>query len=294
MTRDESLGYLLGSLGVLAFSLTLPATRIAVAVMHPAIVGLGRALIAALAAAIILAILRPPLPRGREWASLAVVSAGVVFGFPFLSAWAMQHVPSMHGAVVLALLPLGSTLFGALRNGERPSAGFWLVSILGSALVILFAVLAGAGGLHWADLALVGAVLAASLGYAEGTRVARRLGGWAVISWALVIAVPVLAIPVALTADQVPWQELTLEVWIAFFYVALISQYLGFFAWYRGMTLGGVAKVGQLQLLQIFLTLGFSWLLLGERLDLLTLVFALAVFVCVAWGRRMPVYRLSG
>ncbi|GAB5470755.1 MAG: DMT family transporter [Rhodospirillales bacterium] len=291
MQRDETLGYLLGFLAVLAFSLTLPATRIAVAVMPPAIVGLGRALLAAVAASLLLAILRPARPRGREWLSIAVVSAGVVLGFPFLSAWAMQHLPSMHGAVVLALLPLGSTVFGALRAGERPSRGFWLISALGSALVLAFAFQTGVGGLQLADLALLGAVLAASLGYAEGARVARRLGGWTVISWALILSIPVLLVPVALTADQVPWADLDLEVWVAFLYVALISQYLAFFAWYRGMTLGGVAKIGQLQLLQTFLTLGFSWLLLGEQLDLTTALYALAVLVCVAWGRRMPVRR---
>ncbi len=292
MLRDESLGYLLGFLGVLAFSLTLPATRIAVAVMHPAVVGLGRAILAAAVAGVILLLVRPALPRGREWLSLAVVAGGVVFGFPFLSAWAMQHLPSAHGAIVLALLPLATALFGALRAGERPSLGFWLVSLLGSGLVIAFAVQSGATGLHLADLALIGAVLAAGLGYAEGARLARRLGGWQVISWALVLSLPFLLPPVLLTMDEVPWESLSSEVWISFLYVALISQYFAFFAWYKGLALGGVAKVGQLQLLQTFFTLGFSWLLLSEPIDLPTKLFAVAVFLCVAWSKRMPVVRL--
>ncbi len=291
MDRNESLGYLFGLLGVLAFSLTLPATRIAVAMMHPAVVGLGRAILAALVAGLILLLVRPTLPRGREWLSLAVVAGGVVFGFPFLSAWAMQHLPSAHGAIVLALLPVATAVFGALRAGERPSMGFWLVSLLGSALVIAFAVQSGATGLHLADLALIGAVLAAALGYAEGARLARRLGGWQVISWALVLSLPFLLPPVLLTMGEVPWESLTGEVWISFLYVALISQYLAFFAWYTGMSLGGVAKIGQLQLLQTFFTLGFSWLLLGEPIDLATKLFAVAVFLCVAWSRRMPVSR---
>ncbi|MBC6405133.1 MAG: DMT family transporter [Rhodospirillales bacterium] len=291
MEKNESLGYFLGFVGVLAFSLTLPATRVAVTVMPPAMVGLGRALVAAAAAALFLAVLRPRRPRGRQWASLAVVAAGVVFGFPFLSAWAMQQLPSSHGAIVLALLPLATALFGALRGGERPSMAFWLVSILGSLVVIAFALSRGAGSLQLADLALVAAVLSASLGYAEGARLTQSLGGWQVISWALVLSCPLLLPPVLLTFDQVPWSQLDWRIWLSFLYVALVSQYLAFFAWYLGMALGGVAKVGQLQLLQTFLTLGFSWLLLGEVIDLETLLFALAVFICVAWSKQLKVTR---
>ncbi len=287
----ETLGYLLGSLGVIGFSITLPATRIAVEVMPPVMIGLGRALIASAAAGLLLLLLRPKRPRGRQWLQLALVSAGVIFGFPVLSAWAMQHLPSSHGAIVLALLPIATALFAALRANERPSRAFWLVSLLGSALVIAFAVTKGAGSLHIADLALVAAVMAAAYGYAEGARLTRDLGGWQVISWAMVISAPVLAVPVALTFDQVPWTSLSTEVWVAFLYLALISQYLAFFAWYAGLAMGGVAKVGQLQLLQTFLTLGFAWILLGEVIDATTLVFAVAVFLCVAWSKRLPVTR---
>ncbi len=291
LMQRETLGYVLGFLGVLGFSVTLPATRIAVEAMPPVMIGLGRAVVAAAAAGLVLAVLRPKRPRGRQWGSLAIVAAGVIFGFPFLSAWAMQHLPSNHGAIVLALLPLASVLFAALRANEVPSRAFWLVSLLGSGLVIAFTIVQGAGSLQLADLALIAAVLAAGLGYAEGGRLSRDLGGWQVISWALVIAAPVLAVPVAISFDQVPWASLSSEVWISFLYLALVSQYMAFFAWYAGMALGGVAKVGQLQLLQTFLTIGFGWLLLGEVLDLSTLLFALAVFGCVAWSKRMPVTR---
>jgi len=291
MERGETFGYLLGFLAVLAFSLTLPATRVAVSALPPEVVGLGRAVCAGLVAAVVLALTRAARPRGREWLGLAVVAGGVVFGFPFLSAWAMQYLPASHGAVVLALLPLATALFGALRAGERPSVGFWLVSALGSALVVAFALQQGVEGLHPADLALLAAVLAASQGYAEGAVLARRLGGWQVISWALVLSLPLLLLPVALTLDEIAWQSLDARVGLAFVYVALFPQYLAFFAWYRGMALAGVAKVGQLQLLQAFLTLGFSWLLLGERIGWTTLGFAGAVLLCVLWARRMPVHR---
>ncbi len=291
MERNETLGYCLGFVGVLAFSLTLPATRVAVALMPPAMIGLGRALLAAAVAGLLLLVLRPRRPRGRQWVSLGIVAAGVIFGFPFLSAWAMGHLPSSHGAIVLALLPLATALFAALRANERPSRAFWMVALLGSGLVVVFAFERGAGSLHPADLALIAAVLCAGLGYAEGARLTPALGGWQVISWALVIAAPVLAVPVALSFDEVAWGALPLEVWASFLYLALVSQYLAFFAWYAGLSLGGVAKVGQLQLLQTFLTLGFAWLLLAEPIDLATLLFAVGVFLCVAWSKRLPVTR---
>ncbi len=291
METKESLGYLLGMIAVVAFSLTLPATRLAVQSIPPTMIGPGRALIAAAAAALLLLVVRPRRPRGREWGSLALVAGGVIFGFPFLTAWAMQYLPSTHGAIVLALLPLSTTLFAALRAHERPSWGFWMVSVLGSGLVLVYALLDGAGSLQPADLVLVVAVLCVSLGYSEGARLMRSMSGWQVISWALLLSVPLLIPPVVLTWDQVDWQGLTGEVWIAFLYLALVSQYLAFFAWYSGMAMVGVSKIGQLQLLQIFFTLAFAWLWLGESIDLMTQIFAVAVFLCVAWSKRLPVSR---
>jgi drug/metabolite transporter (DMT)-like permease len=196
----------------------------------------------------------------------------------------MRHVPASHGAVVVGLLPLATAAAGAWLAHERPSRRFWLCAIAGSAVVVAFAAWKGAGALHVADALLVGAVLAAAVGYAEGARLTRELGGWQVISWALVLSAPVLAWPA--------WRSLgdtsgvPPEAWIAFAYVAVVSMYLGFFAWYRALALGGIAAVGQMQLLQPFLTIAFSALLLGETIDAATFVAAALVIASIALGRR--------
>lgn len=288
--RAEAAGLWYGLLGVLSFSLTFPATRAAVAYLDPSVVGLGRALVAALLAALLLAATRQRWPSRAELRHLAIVVAGVIFGFPFLSAWALRQVPSAHGAIVIGLLPLATALVATLLGGERPSWQFWLAGLVGSAAVLGFAVSSGAGGLHAADLALLGAVVAGAFGYAEGARLARTLGSWQVICWALVFAAPLLSIPVGLAI----WQHglaAPPSAWVGFGYVAVVSQFLGFFAWYRGLALGGVARVSQLQLLQPFLTLIASALLLHEQITAGTIAVALLVVAAVAAGRRAPVLR---
>ncbi len=286
----ETKGLLLGFVGVAVFSLTLPATRLAMVDSDPVVFGLGRSLLAgAVAGAILLATRQRP-PRGRQWGSLALVAAGVVFGFPLLSAWGMQRVPAAHGGVVLGILPLATTLAGAVILRERPSLAFWLVSLVGGGAVVSFSLLRGGGSLDIGHLALLASVACAAVGYAEGARLSRSLGGWQVICWALVISFPVLLLPVvpAALAHGLPgWPQ----SWAAFVYVALLSQLFGFFAWYRGLALGGVARVSQVQLLQTFLTIGASALLLGEAIDAMTLGFAVFVVATVALGRRMPVKR---
>jgi drug/metabolite transporter (DMT)-like permease len=284
----ETLGLGFGFLGVLSFSLTLPATRVAVVDLDPTVVGLGRAVVAALLALIALWATHQPLPPQRHWGSLAVIAAGVILGFPLLSAWAMRQLPAAHGAVVIGLIPLATAIVAAIRVGERPSLKFWLAGIAGSLTIVLFTIADGAGQIHRADVALIGAVVAAAIGYAEGGRLARILGGWQVICWALVLSAPILAVPTAI----VVWQQgltATLIAWLGFAYVSIVSQFLGFFAWYHGMSLAGVAKVGQLQLLQPFLTLLFSALLLGEKITLLMLAAACVVIACVAIGRKAAV-----
>ena len=207
------------------------------------------------------------------------------FGFPLFSAYAMRHVPASHGAVVIGLLPLATAVAGALLAHERPSPRFWACALAGSAVVAGFALWEGGGALQLADLLLVGAVISAAIGYAEGGRLSRTLGGWQVISWALVLAAPFAAIPTWLSLDArmaaAPW-----TAWAAFAYVAAVSMYLGFFAWYKGLALGGIAAVGQVQLLQPFFTLFASALLLGERLDAATFVAAALVVATIAVGRR--------
>ena len=287
----ETTGLLLGFLGVLIFSATLPATRVAVQTMDPFFVGIGRSVLAAHLAAIALIVTRQPFPRGAQWKWLAIAAGGVIFGFPALTSWAMRSVPSAHGAVVVGLMPLATVIASTMINHERPSPAFWIASVIGSALVVVFALTMGAGSLHVADFALLGAVVLGGIGYAAGARATRELGGWQTISWSLVISVPVL-LPITGAAAMrtdfsvVPWTS-----WLCFVYVALFSQYLGFFAWYRGLDVGGVARVSQVQLLQLFLTLGFSALIAGETISLTMMGFAVAVVVVVALGRRAPVAR---
>jgi drug/metabolite transporter (DMT)-like permease len=284
----EGKGLALGFVGVAVFSLTLPVTRLAMADSDPVVFGLGRSLLAAVVAAAILLATRQRWPRGSEWRALAVVAAGVIFGFPLLSAWGMQRVPAAHGGVVLGILPLATAMAGAVLLRERPSPGFWLLSLVGGGAVVVFSLLRGGGTLTFGHLALLGSVACAAVGYAEGARLSRSLGGWQVICWALVLAFPFVLLPVvpAVLAHGLPGSP---QSWAAFVYVALLSQLFGFFAWYRGLALGGVARVSQVQLLQAFLTIGASAVLLGEAIDALTLGFAAFVVVVVALGRRMPV-----
>jgi drug/metabolite transporter (DMT)-like permease len=289
-STPESRGLAWGLLGVALFSLTLPATRAAVAHLDPFFVALGRALLAALCAATVLAVARARWPRPPEWRLLAGSAAGVVFGFPLFTTWAMRHAPASHGAVVLAVLPLATAAAGALVAGERPGRAFWLVGIAGSAAVVAFALREGGGEVGAADWALLAAVASAAIGYALGARASATLGGWQAISWSLVLCLPVLVVAVPFRLPASPG-SVPPAAWAGFLYVALVSQYVGFFAWYRGLALGGIARVGQLQLLQPFLTIAASALLLGETLQADVVAFAAIVVALVALGRRMPVRR---
>jgi len=283
--RDRRVGLAWGLVGVAAFSVTLPATRAAVAHLDPVFVGLGRAVVAAVLAAIGLAAARSPRPTWTQLQDLAIVALGVVVGFPLLSAYAMRQVPASHGAVLTGLLPLATAGAAAWLAHERPGARFWVWAAFGSVVVAAYALWRGGGAPHVADLLLVGAVAAAAVGYAKGATLSRTLGGWQVISWALVLSAPFLLVPTWLAADarvaSAPW-----TAWAGFAYVAVVSMYLGFFAWYRGLAQGGIAAVGQVQLLQPFLTIVASALLLGEALDPLTFVAAALVIASIALGRR--------
>ena len=281
-------GLLSGAAGVLIFSLTFPATRAAVPALGGTFVGLGRALVAALLALGWLLATRAPRPPRSAWPALAVVSAGVVAGFPLLSALALRHVPSSHGAVLSGALPLATAAFAVVRAGERPGPRFWAAALGGFAAVIAFALVEGGGRLVAADLLLLAAVASAGLGYAEGGRLARTMGGGAVVAWALLLAAPFLAVPVALAARDLP-ADAPATAWAGFAYVSVFSMFVGFFAWYRGLALGGVARVGQLQLAQPVLTLLWSALLLGEPLRPSFLAFAAVVAGCVLAGIRARV-----
>lgn len=286
----ETVGLIYGFLGVLCFSLTLPATRAAVADLDPVVVGLGRSMVAAMLAAILLKITHQKRPSRQQIKSLIVVALGVVIGFPILSAWAMINLPASHGAIVLGIGPLVTAIAGTLRTGDRPSMGFWLASILGSATVVSFAVYSGAGHLELGDLALLGAMIAASFGYAEGALLAQVMGGWQVISWGLLVAAPMMLLPVIFAV----WQHglvASPTAWLGFGYIAVFSQFLAFFAWYKGLAIGGVARVGQVQLLQPFLTIAASSLLLKEAISPLVIGTAIVVFIIVILGKKAAVKR---
>lgn len=277
-----------GFLGVTAFGLTLPATRFVVPYLDPVFIGLGRAVVAAMVAAVLLLLARGALPTKRQFTRLGIVALGVVVGFPVLSAWAMQTVPAAHGGVVLGLLPLATAVAGVLISKEHPSFGFWLSGVVGSVLVVSYAWLQGVGGFQLGDLALLGATVAAAIGYAVGGQLARELGGWQVICWALVVSFPFILIPALMQAPEAGW-ALPVNVWLSFMYLALVSQLAGFFFWNKGLALGGVARVSQTQLLQPFITIIASVMLIHETLDATTIIFALLVVGTVAINRKMPI-----
>ena len=283
---ERRAGLLWGFVGVASFSLTLPATRVAVAWLDPVFVGLGRAVIAALLAALVLIASRTRWPGRALLPRLGLVAGGVVIGFPLFSAWALRYVPAAHGAVVIGLLPLATAIAGALIAHERPSRLFWLCAIFGGAVVVGFALWQGGGAPHPADLLLVLAVASAAIGYAEGGRLSRTMPGWQVICWALVLAAPLVAVPTVLAIDDRLLRAPPVA-WIGFAYVSAISMFLGFFAWYRGLALGGIAIVGQVQLIQPFLTIFASAWLLGERIDVATYIAAALVLGSIAVGRRV-------
>ena len=293
MNAAERRGLWLGLLGVAIFALTLPMTRLAVGtaqapLMSGAFVALGRAAVAAALSALFLLATRAPLPRREDWWPLALTAGGVVFGFPLLTSVAMRYVEAVHASVIIGALPLATALVGALLHRQRPSAGFWVCAVVGSALVVAFALLRSGQdlSLHFADLLLLAAVACAAVGYGYGARLSQRMRAEHVICWALVLAWPV-TLPLAWWTR--PETTLPASTWFAFGYVALFSMWIGFFAWYRGLALGGTVRVSQVQLVQPFLSMLFAVPLLGERLDLLTLGFALSVLATVFLGRRMPV-----
>ena len=294
MRRDESKGLWLGALGVTIFALTLPMTRLAVGTpeapqMSGVFIALGRAAVAAVLSAIFLAVTRAPAPRREDWLPLAITSAGVVFGFPLLTSVAMRHVEAVHASVIVGVLPLATAAVGAWLHRQRPSAGFWWCAALGSALVVAFAMLrSGRGGLgiQPADALLLAAMACAAVGYGWGARLSQRMRAEHVICWALVIALPLTAPAAFFTRPQASLQA---AAWWGFAYVAVFSMWLGFFAWYRGLALGGTVRVSQIQLIQPFLGMLFAIPLLGESLDALTLGFALAVIAVVFIGKKMPV-----
>ena len=278
-------GWLNGLIGVLIFSGSLPATRVAVLEFDPLFLTVARASLAGLLALALLLAAGAPRPSRSQLLPLAVVAIGVVVGFPLLTALALQTVTSAHSIVFLGLLPLATAAFGVLRGGERPRPAFWGFSVLGSLLVVGFAVAQGLTASPRGDLLMLLAIVVCGLGYAEGARLSRSLGGWQVICWALVLALPVM---LALALYRLPagLAGITLPAWLSLGYVSLFSMLIGFVFWYRGLAQGGIAAVGQLQLLQPFFGLALAAGLLGEAVSPTMLGVTVAVILCVAGARR--------
>lgn len=282
-TRTQ--GWINGFIGVVIFSGSLPATRLAVMEFDPVFLTLLRATIAAVLGLLLLRLFKEKRPARHQWVPLAVVSLGVVIGFPLLTALALQYVTSAHSIVFIGLLPLATAVFGVLRGGERPRPVFWLFSVLGSVLVMGYAVAQGLSAAPAGDLLMLLAVLVCGLGYAEGATLSRSLGGWQVICWALVVALPVVA-PLSLLLAPSTLSGISLPAWLSLGYVALFSMLIGFVFWYRGLAQGGIAAVGQLQLLQPFFGLALAAGLLHEQVSLGMVLVTLAVIGCVAGAKR--------
>ncbi|RXT48213.1 EamA family transporter [Bosea sp. Tri-44] len=278
-------GLLNGFIGVVIFSGSLPATRVAVADFDPVFLTVARAAIAGLLGLALLLTLRQKRPAPADLVPLAVVALCVVVGFPLLTALALQHVTSAHSIVFIGLLPLATAIFGVLRGGERPRPAFWLFAILGSLCVVGFAWMQGIAASPVGDLLMLAAVIVCGLGYAEGARLSRHLGGWQVISWALVLSLPIMA---GLTLATLPasFGQVGGGAWLGLAYVSLFSMLIGFVFWYRGLAQGGIAAVGQLQLLQPFFGLALAGLLLGETVGWQMVATSAAVVLCVAGARR--------
>jgi drug/metabolite transporter (DMT)-like permease len=280
------LGYLNGAVGMLIFSGSLPATRIAVLAFDPVFLTVARAVIAALCAIAWMAVGGARWPERGDLGRLAVVALGVVVGFPLLTALALERTTAVHAMIFIGLLPLATAVFGVLRGRERPSFAFWAFSLAGCALVVGYA-LAGGGAVAVtaADLYLLAAILACGLGYAEGAVLARRLGGFQVIAWALVLALPAMAVLMALT-----WPDtlsgIATSAWLGLGYVSLFSMFVGFLFWYRGLALGGIAAVGQIQLLQPFCGIALAALVLAEPVGWPVVAVAAGVALCVWLARR--------
>jgi drug/metabolite transporter (DMT)-like permease len=283
--KASTAGWGSGFLGVIIFSGSLPATRVAVADFSPLFLTSARALIAALLGVAFLAQLRQPRPGRRDLVSLAIVALGVVLGFPLLTALALRHITSAHSIVFVGLLPLATAVFGVLRDGERPKPLFWLFSCLGSATVVVFALANSLAASVAGDLLMIAAIILCGLGYAEGAKLSRRLGGWQVISWALLLAAPAMLLLAIMTLPS-SWEGIGVPAWLGLAYVSIFSMLVGFIFWYRGLALGGIASVGQLQLLQPFFGLALAGLLLGEPVAWTMIAATGVVVICVAFARR--------
>lgn len=288
--NKETKGMLIGFIGILIFSLTLPVSKIAVLSFSPYFIAFGRAALAGIVALAYLIYKKEALPSKLDFGKFIVISLGVVFGFPIFTTVAMTQGSSSHGAVILGMMPLATTVIGVIRFKERPSLGFWLVSLLGAALVVIYALLKNAGSFTYIDGLLVLGGICACIGYVEGGELSRKMNPRAVISWALVISLPLNVVLSYLTFHSEYFEAGTIP-WISFVYLSLFPMFIGFFFWYEGLAIGGIARVSQVQLIQPFCTLFAASILLGDSITVVNLVFAVLVVSTVILGKSMLVKR---
>lgn len=283
--EDTTQAWVNGFIGVVLFSGSLPATRMAVLEFNPVFVTLARASIAGILALIALLVFKEKRPSKEQLFPLVMVALGVVVGFPLLSALALQYVSSAHSIVFVGILPLATAIFGILRGGERPRPIFWLFSLMGSLLVVGYAFAQGLSASPMGDILMLLAVILCGLGYAEGAKLTKTLGGWQVISWALVLSLPIM-LPLSFCYLPTSFEGVTVGAWTSLAYVSLFSMFIGFIFWYRGLAQGGTATIGQLQLLQPFFGLALAASLLHEQVSLGMVAVTLGVILCVAGTRK--------
>ena len=288
--NKESKGMLIGLMGIIVLSLTLPISKIAVVTFNPYFLTFGRAFLAGMVALAYLLYIQAPIPSKSTFLKIIVISLGVVIGFPLFTTLAMRDGSSSHGAVILGVMPLVTAVIGAIRFRERPSAGFWLISILGTGLVIIYALLKSTGSLTYVDGLLILGGVCACLGYVEGGELSRKINARIVISWALIISLPISIGLTYFTFDTIYWQSDAIA-WTSFIYLSLCPMFLGFFLWYEGLAIGGIARVSQVQLIQPFCTLLASNIILGEALTTMNIIFALLVISTVVLSKKMLIRR---
>jgi len=289
-TYNPTSGWINGFLGVVAFSGSMPATKAAVMYLPPVFLTVTRAGVAGLLALCALLIFKEKWPAKTQLASLIVVALGAVLGFPLLSSLALQYITSARSLVFIGMLPLTTAIFGVIRGGERPSPIFWLFAVLGTLLVIGYAVAQGGSASLVGDAIMLLAVTVCGLGYAEGAKLSRQLGGWQVISWALVFSMP-LTIPLMFLLLPHSLTTVPSVAWVGVGYIALFSQFIGFVFWYRGLAQGGIAAVGQLQLLQPFFGLAIAAIVLHEQVSIGMVGITFGVILCVACSKKLAVHR---
>lgn len=278
-------GWFNGLIGVILFSGSLPATKVAVLEFNPVFLTVSRASIAGVLALIVLVVFKEKRPERQQILPLAIVALGVVVGFPLLTALALQYITSAHSIVFLGILPVATAVFGIIRGGERPKPLFWIFSITGSLFVIGYAVIQGLTASPIGDILMLVAIILCGLGYAEGAKLTKKLGGWQVISWALVFSLPVM-LPLMFIYMPVSFEGISISAWISLAYVSLFSMFIGFVFWYKGLAQGGTATVGQLQLLQPFFGLALAAYLLHEKVSMGMLAVTLGVILCVACSKK--------